>query len=154
MNRPERYTFGDFVLERSQARVLAVRLVKKRRDAGALASFCRAEALQRQHPAARNLGMQLARLGALDEGGQIRDRLLALQTRRYVPPTSLAAVHVALGENERALDALDRAHGLRDTRLVYLKDDVRWTALRGEPRFGQLLRRLRLDGMGAGEPAP
>ncbi len=135
--------------------VRAVRLAKERRDPEALASFRRAEALSNgsTQPLA-NLGLQLARMGALDEARQIRDRLLALQTRRYVPPTSLAAVHVGLGENAQALDALDRAFELRDTRLVYLKDDVRWTGLRGEPRFGQLLRRLRLYGMAAGEPAP
>ncbi len=135
--------------------VLARRLAGERRDTEALASFRRAEALSNgsSQPLA-NLGLQLARMGALDEARQIRDRLLALQTRRYVPPTSLAAVHVGLGENALALDALDRAYELRDTRLVYLKDDVRWAGLHGEPRFDKLLRRLRLDGMGAGEPAP
>ena len=59
---------------------------------------------------------------------QIRDRLLMLQTLRYVPPTSLAAVHVALGETARALDALARAFEARDPRIVDMKDDQRWTA--------------------------
>jgi len=72
---------------------------------------------------------------------------------RYVPPTSLAALHAALGETGPALDALERAYAVRDTRLVYMTDDGRWAVLRSEPRYAALLRRMRLDQFGPGRSA-
>ena len=77
-------------------------------------------------------------------------RLLELARQRYVPPSSLAAVHLALGEKTLALDALDGAYLTRDTRLTFLKDDPRLTGLRQEPRFIALLQRLRMDRFGVG----
>ena len=68
--------------------------------------------------------------------------------------TSVAALHAALGESAPALYALERAFAVRDTRLVYLKDDVRWAGLRQEPRFVAMLARMRLDRYGPGAPAP
>ncbi len=96
------------------------------------------------------LAIYLARLG---QGGEARAILAQLSARaqtRYVPPSSLAAVHLALGEIGLALDALDEAMATRDTRLTFLKDDPRLAALRGEPRFAALLRRLKLDRFGPG----
>ncbi len=134
---------------------LGVRQAKEHRDQEALASFRRAEKLSdgSTQPLA-TLGAHLAQMGLLDEARQIRDRLLTLQKQRYVPPTSLATVHAALSETVPALDALNRAFAVRDTRLVYLKDDIRWSSLRGEARFGELMRRMHLDGVGAGFPPP
>ena len=134
---------------------LGVRQAKEHRDQEALDSFRRAEKLSdgSTQPLS-SLGAHLARMGLLAEARQIRDRLLTLQQQRYVPPTSVAAVHAALGETAQALDALDRAFTVRDTRLVYLKDDIRWSSLRGQARFGELMRRMHLDGFGAGLSAP
>lgn len=96
------------------------------------------------------LAMYLARLGQRDEARAILNQLLALSRQRYVPPSSLAAVHAELGETGPALDALDRAFETRDTRLTFLKDDPRLAVLRAEPRFVALMRKLKLDGFGAG----
>ena len=76
--------------------------------------------------------------------------LLKLARQRYVPPSSLAAALLAVGEKTLALDALDRAYLTRDTRLTFLKDDPRLTGLRQEPRFIALLQRLRMDRFGVG----
>ena len=53
----------------------------------------------------------------------------------------------------RRADALERAYAVRDTRLVYMKDDARWAVLRNEPRYAALLRRMKLDQFGAGRSA-
>jgi hypothetical protein len=89
--------------------------------------------------------MHLARLGRRDEARAIRDQLMETVKTRYVPPVSLAVVHAALGETGPALDALERAYEVRDTQLVFLKDDPRWLGLRQEPRFAALMTRLKLD---------
>ena len=65
-------------------------------------------------------------------------------------PSSIAAVHAALGDVELALDALDQAFDARDTRLIFLKDDPRLMSLRQEPRFVALMHRLKLDQFGPG----
>jgi TolB-like protein/tetratricopeptide (TPR) repeat protein len=96
------------------------------------------------------LGMHLARLGQRDEARAILNHMLELAKTRFVPPVSLAVLHAALGENALALDALERAFAARDTQLVFLKDDPRWSGLRTEPRFVALMQALRLDRYGQG----
>ena len=53
----------------------------------------------------------------------------------YVPPASLAAIEAALGHTDRALDLLEQAYAVRDIRLSFIHIDMRWQALRKEPRF-------------------
>jgi DNA-binding winged helix-turn-helix (wHTH) protein/TolB-like protein/tetratricopeptide (TPR) repeat protein len=96
------------------------------------------------------LAIHLAHLGQTQEARAILMQLLARARSRYVPPSSLAAVHLALGEVAPALDALDLAFVTRDTRLSFLKDDARLAALRKEPRFVALMHKLKLDGFGPG----
>jgi TolB-like protein/Tfp pilus assembly protein PilF len=69
----------------------------------------------------------------------------------YVPPTSLAAVHDALGDRGAALDELERAYREHDIRIGFIGVDARWNDLRAEPRFQALSRRLGLaDGPARG----
>ena len=63
---------------------------------------------------------------------------------RFVPPTSLAMVHAALGDAVPALDMLEQAYFVRDTRLRDLKDDPSWVTLRQEERYLALKRKLKL----------
>ena len=134
---------------------LGTRQAAEHHDDDAVASFRRAESLaDGSTQATAALATQLARMDRLPEAMRIRDRLLALARVRYVPPTSLAAVHAALGETAQALDALERGFSVRDTRLVYLKNDIRWASLHGEPRFAALLQRMKLDRFGAGLSPP
>lgn len=121
----------------------------------ALAALQRSDALADQSTqAAALLGAQFVQCGRPDEARGVLRRLQALQQQRYVPPTSLATVHAALGETMQALDALEQAYELRDTRLVYMKDDRRWADLRGEPRFIALMRKMNLDNYGPGIVPP
>ncbi|MBI3367825.1 MAG: hypothetical protein HY021_05090 [Burkholderiales bacterium] len=96
------------------------------------------------------LAISLARLWQTQEARAILEQLVVRAKSRYVPPTSIAAVHAALGEVGPALDALDLAYLTRDTRLAFLKDDPRLASLRKEPRFVALMRKLKLDGFGPG----
>ncbi|MGL1636541.1 hypothetical protein ACSTI0_00620, partial [Vibrio parahaemolyticus] len=62
----------------------------------------------------------------------------------------IAIVHAALGETTAAMDALERAYVVRDTRLTQLKDDECWLPLRKKPRFMALRSKLGLDAFGPG----
>ncbi len=72
--------------------------------------------------------------------------ILAELTRRrrqaYVPPSHLAKIHAALGENDQAFAWLNKAYDEHDVWLIWLASEPMWDFLRSDPRFGNLLRRL------------
>jgi serine/threonine-protein kinase len=70
----------------------------------------------------------------------------------YIPATSLAALHLALGDREGTLDLLERAYEDRDVRMPFLRMDTRWKPLHDEPRFQALLRKMHFAPLAA--PAP
>ncbi|HMN76645.1 MAG TPA: winged helix-turn-helix domain-containing protein [Burkholderiaceae bacterium] len=96
------------------------------------------------------LGVRLAAMGRQDEARETLAHVQARARTRFVPPTSLAALHAALGEVDAALTELERADSVRDTRLIYLKDDPHWRELRTQPRFVALMKKLGLDRFGHG----
>ena len=60
-------------------------------------------------------------------------------------PAGIASYYALLGENDRALDLLERSYAQREEMMLYLKVDRYWDALRSDPRFHDLLRRVGLD---------
>lgn len=70
---------------------------------------------------------------------QLRKRV---QLRRAAP-FSLAVVLVALHENEAALDVLEKAYGDRYWGMVWLKMGPSLSTLQTEPRYAQLMRKMR-----------
>lgn len=69
----------------------------------------------------------------------------ALTGDRYVSPLAVASVHVALGEQDKALDYLDGAYRARRTALSHLKVEPGLESLQSDPRFADLLRRMNLN---------
>jgi TolB-like protein/tetratricopeptide (TPR) repeat protein len=55
---------------------------------------------------------------------------------------SIATLYAETGENEKALDLLERAYARHDSELLQLKVDPRMDSLRSSPRFQELLRRM------------
>jgi tetratricopeptide (TPR) repeat protein len=58
---------------------------------------------------------------------------------------TIGLIYAALGENDRAFEFLDRAERERSPSLLWAKVDPLWDSLRGDARFPDLLRRLRLQ---------
>jgi tetratricopeptide (TPR) repeat protein len=78
-----------------------------------------------------------------------RDRAEAILRRlqeggKYVSPAELATVYAGMGDKERALGELEKAYAARDSQLQFLGVDPALDSLRAEPRFADLLRRVRL----------
>ena len=120
--------------------------LERHRPDDALAAMRRACTLaDGSSQALASLGLYLGQTGRRDEAKGILSTLLAQSQVRYVPPTTIAALHAGLGETDQALDALERALSVRDTRLIYLRSDDRWISLRAHPRFVDLQRRMNLD---------
>ena len=75
---------------------------------------------------------------------EVLQELEARRTQRYVPATSFAAAHAALGNTDAALDELERAYRERDIRMAFMKVDARWNVLRVQPRFRALAQHMGL----------
>lgn len=65
-------------------------------------------------------------------------------TSEYVSPALLAAIYVALDDNDKAMELLERAYTKRDLLLRYIKTGYEYDGLRGDPRFVDLMRRMGL----------
>jgi TolB-like protein/DNA-binding winged helix-turn-helix (wHTH) protein len=65
--------------------------------------------------------------------------------RKPVQAVFIAGLYSRLGDTNQALDWLERAYEERDMSLILLNVDPSWKPLRSEPRFRDLLRRMRLE---------
>ena len=86
-------------------------------------------------------GYVFAKLGRTNEALEVLQTLEAIARERYVPPYAMAQVHLGLGQQEQALDWLDRAFEVHDVHLVLLPADPKWDPVRGHARFVALLKR-------------
>lgn len=86
----------------------------------------------------------LAKLDRHDGGEEILARLEQESKQHYVRSELMAAGYAALGEFEKAFDALERAFQTRSAGLIYLNVDPAFAPLRSDPRFGDLTRRIGL----------
>jgi serine/threonine-protein kinase len=82
--------------------------------------------------------------GRRAEAQRIRRDVEALSAHRYVSPVSLATMYFAFEERDKAFRELDRAVQARDHSLLNLKVEPAYDAVRADPRFQRILRRLRL----------
>jgi hypothetical protein len=67
-----------------------------------------------------------------------------MSTRRYVSPYHMAYVYTGLGEDDRAIDWLERAYEERAGAVYGIRGSFLFTRLRSHPRFVALLRRMNL----------
>lgn len=89
----------------------------------------------------------LACAGRLADARRTLDTLVAQVDRGayYKPPNWLAAMYVAIGDKESALAWMARGVEARSYYLVFAAQDPMWNSLRSDPRFAELLRRIRTE---------
>jgi serine/threonine-protein kinase len=86
----------------------------------------------------------LAALGEREEAAAILRRLEAQASTQYIRAESLAMGYAAVGDFDRAFASLEQAFEARSAGLIFLHVDPGYTPLRGDPRFGDLVRRIGL----------
>jgi TolB-like protein/DNA-binding winged helix-turn-helix (wHTH) protein/tetratricopeptide (TPR) repeat protein len=87
----------------------------------------------------------LAKAGRLAEARAALDEMMGSSKTRHVPPYNIALIYNALGERALALDYLELGYEQKDVRMVFLKVEPKWNNLRAEPRFVELMKRMRFE---------
>ncbi len=85
------------------------------------------------------------RAGHTEDARRALNELLQWNTHTPVNPIVIAQAYAGLGEKQEALIWLEKAYAQHSDELVTLKVNPAYDALRGEPRFQELLHRLRLQ---------
>ncbi len=110
----------------------------------AIATFQQARQLSGDNPAMlMAYGHAQAVAGNAQEARAALQKLQYLATTRFVPNLYPAAIHVGLGESDEAFRLLDIAYQERIDRLVYLNVDPMADPIRSDPRFAQLMAKIR-----------
>ena len=90
------------------------------------------------------LAQTYATAGRKKEALQILDDLTKLAKQKYVAPHFFAGIHLGLGEDDRAMDYLEKSYEEHCHWLIYLHIDPSMDGLRSNPHFQDLLRRVGL----------
>jgi len=112
--------------------------------AEAMSEYARTGSLRDWVPTIAAMGVVEAEDGQRQHAIQTLARLDTLGRTRYVTAYAIALVHSALGNRDSAFTYLERAVRERTHWLVWLRRDTRWTLLRGDPRFDELIHRIGL----------
>jgi len=91
--------------------------------------------------------------GRASEARQALDDLTRLAKRKYVAPHFFAGVYIGLADNDRAMEYLEKSHDEHSHWLIYLHIDPSMDALRSNPRFQDLLKRVGLPALAVAIPA-
>jgi DNA-binding winged helix-turn-helix (wHTH) protein/TolB-like protein/Flp pilus assembly protein TadD len=65
--------------------------------------------------------------------------------RQYVPPYDIALIYIGLGEKDKAFAWLEKAYNDHSTEMIYFKVEPLLAPLRSDPRYQDLLRRMKLS---------
>jgi len=119
-------------------------LTEQGKYADALATFEKARPLQDHHAlrARFGIGYANAKAGKQAEARQSLASLEELEREGLTTKVTLAALHLALGEREEALDLLEQAVASRDPGCLLLKVRPEFRSIRADPRFQAVLKKV------------
>ena len=109
----------------------------------AVALYEKAQAVT--HFASAGLAITYARMGRQPEAQRILNELVEKAQTQYVAAERIASVYVALGQNDEAFRWLERAFNEHSANLYNFAFHPEFRALRSDPRFADLLRRIGID---------
>ena len=122
--------------------VLGWCLIWKGSKADARAEFQKATTLDDLPWYVGSLGYACAVSGDHAKAEQVLHQLEELAKQRYVSPANRASVYLGLGENEKALDWLERAYEDRDPIFWWINGDQLYDSVRHAPRFEALVQKV------------
>ncbi len=90
------------------------------------------------------LGQAYGMVGDVARARNVLHQLEELSGQRFVSPYHIAFVYTGLGEQDSAMDWLERAYEDRSGPVYSVKGSFLFTTLHGHPRFIALLRKMNL----------
>ena len=84
------------------------------------------------------------RAGDSEKAASALKKLDALKRRQRIDPLDFVAAYIGLGDNDKALFWLNKACLEHSPSLTAIKVDPIYDSLRGDSRFQDVLRRMRL----------
>ena len=93
-------------------------------------------------PASSELGYIYAVSGQRTKAQELLLELQERSKREFVDPYYIAIIYLGLGEQDQALDWLNKAYGERSFWLLWLRVEPRFDGLRSDPRYQDLVRRM------------
>jgi TolB-like protein/Flp pilus assembly protein TadD len=100
------------------------------------------------------VGYAYARAGRKEEAMSLLGELKVLRERQYVSAFAVAAIYIGLQENDPAFEWLEHAYRERSFWLWFLKTEPIFASIRPDPRFAELLKKMRLDQTPTKPPTP
>ena len=91
------------------------------------------------------IGWAYMRAGRRRDAEQYLAGLQKARQERYVSATAIAMSAMALGEVETAMTEAERALGEGDPNLQYVMDSPYLAGVRGQPRFREIRRKMKLE---------
>jgi TolB-like protein/Tfp pilus assembly protein PilF/predicted Ser/Thr protein kinase len=89
-------------------------------------------------------GYVYARMGDRGHALELVSQLKVLSKQRYVPALAFAYTFSGLGDKDQAFLWLEKAYEERASTLTLLGVEPMWDPLRSDPRFADLVRRVRI----------
>jgi len=127
-------------------RYLAIAYEQKGMYSDALTELQKTSPGQAQTPVMRAaLGHAYALAGNHREALAILNELETKAKQQYVSALDIALIYLGMGERRLALDWLEKAYHEHSWFLIYLKVDPRFDALRSDPRFQNIVRRVGMQ---------
>lgn len=90
------------------------------------------------------LGRSVVLTGDFQKAAEIKRKIEQSSGKDFVWPYDVALFYAVLGDKDRAFEWLERDQNQRDGWLLFLNVDPRLSALRSDPRFRDLSRRVGL----------
>ncbi len=107
----------------------------------------KASALSKDNPTSlAHLGRAYALSGNHDEARKIAEQLQRTARQHYVPAWDMAVLFASMGDADTAFRWLEGSYTKRESQMPFLKVDYRIDPLRADPRFQNMLRRVKLPG--------
>jgi serine/threonine-protein kinase len=97
------------------------------------------------HHAFAALGHLAVLQGRREEAERALATLTELARTRYVSPVDLARLHIVLGDRDGTFHWLEQAYAERRGWMTYLNVEPLLEPIRNDPRFRDLVRRMKLD---------
>jgi TolB-like protein/Tfp pilus assembly protein PilF len=118
--------------------------LQKRDPASALVAYRRAAELNGGRDSAQ-IAYGLAATGQRDEAVRLLAAFVGTPKHRYLPPVPVAKAYVALGDANTAFQWLERGYEERAAQMRTIKVTPGFDALHTDPRWANLLRRMRVE---------